>query len=383
MEDEQVKLDSLLEFAELRFSALHNKAAAAAHMPRLEALVREHRMAPAYIALCKDLGKTPDSALVAEIEATNAAKLKEIDEKIADAEENLGETEVREAYQARALFYHSIGAKEEAIQAYRVLYDKTVALALRFDIVFSLIRIGLAFSDNDLITAQIAKGHRLVDEGGDWERRNRLKVYEGVQNLRSRKFKEASKLFLESVATFTSTELIEFRRFVTYVVLSAAVSVDRPTLKSKVIDSPEVLQVIGEVPYLSQFLNSLYDCSYMRFFEALVRISDHMAQDMFLYTHVAFFSREMRLRGYTQYLESYKSVTLKSMSVAFGVSEEYLDRDLARLIAAGRIAAKIDKVAGTVETNRPDTKNALYQQAIKQGDNLLNRVQRLSRVIDI
>lgn len=32
---------------------------------------------------------------------------------------------------------------------------------------------------------------------------------------------------------------------------------------------------------------------------------------------------------------------------------------------------------------RPDAKNALYQQAIKQGDLLLNRVQKLSKVIDI
>lgn len=32
---------------------------------------------------------------------------------------------------------------------------------------------------------------------------------------------------------------------------------------------------------------------------------------------------------------------------------------------------------------RPDAKNALYQQAIKQGDLLLNRLQKLSKVIDI
>ena len=34
-------------------------------------------------------------------------------------------------------------------------------------------------------------------------------------------------------------------------------------------------------------------------------------------------------------------------------------------------------------TNRPDAKNALYQSYIKEGDNLLNRIQKLSRVIDL
>lgn len=32
---------------------------------------------------------------------------------------------------------------------------------------------------------------------------------------------------------------------------------------------------------------------------------------------------------------------------------------------------------------RADAKTALYQQAIKQGDLLLNRVQKLSKIIDI
>merc|ERR1712142_1291784 len=44
---------------------------------------------------------------------------------------------------------------------------------------------------------------------------------------------------------------------------------------------------------------------------------------------------------------------------------------------------KIDKVNGIVETNRPDSKNQQYQNAIKQGDLLLNRIQKLSRVINI
>jgi 26S proteasome regulatory subunit N7 len=41
----------------------------------------------------------------------------------------------------------------------------------------------------------------------------------------------------------------------------------------------------------------------------------------------------------------------------------------------------IDKVGGIIETNRPDGKNAQYQQVIKQGDLLLTRIQKLGRVI--
>ena len=43
----------------------------------------------------------------------------------------------------------------------------------------------------------------------------------------------------------------------------------------------------------------------------------------------------------------------------------------------------INSVNGIIETNRPDEKNRQYQAVIKRGDLLLNRVQKLSRVINI
>lgn len=44
---------------------------------------------------------------------------------------------------------------------------------------------------------------------------------------------------------------------------------------------------------------------------------------------------------------------------------------------------KIDKVDGIIETERSDERNKLYKQVLKKGDHLLNRIQKLSRVIDV
>ena len=54
-----------------------------------------------------------------------------------------------------------------------------------------------------------------------------------------------------------------------------------------------------------------------------------------------------------------------------------------KIKSKGRLDAKIDKFGGIIETNRPDKKNAQYQAIIKQGDSLLSRIQRFSRVIDV
>ena len=48
--------------------------------------------------------------------------------------------------------------------------------------------------------------------------------------------------------------------------------------------------------------------------------------DGYLGVHKKFFIKEMRIVAYSQFLESYKTVTIKSMAQAFGVSAEFIDK---------------------------------------------------------
>ena len=47
--------------------------------------------------------------------------------------------------------------QENALTEFRKTYEKTVALGYRLDIVFHLIRMGLFYNDNDLITKNLEK----------------------------------------------------------------------------------------------------------------------------------------------------------------------------------------------------------------------------------
>lgn len=76
----------------------------------------------------------------------------------------------------------------------------------------------------------------LVEEGGDWDRRNRLKAYEGTYLMSIRDFKAAANLFLDTLSTFTSTELMEYKEFVKYAVLMSLISLKRVDIKKRVSD---------------------------------------------------------------------------------------------------------------------------------------------------
>ena len=68
-------------------------------------------MAPFYEELCHSLSWKIDQTLLKKMRAANEAELKKLDEAIADAEKNLGESEIRENMLKKAEYLCSIGDK--------------------------------------------------------------------------------------------------------------------------------------------------------------------------------------------------------------------------------------------------------------------------------
>ena len=73
---------------------------------------------------------------------------------------------------------------------------------LNFDVLVR--RLDIAAGDWRAVKEGLKRAKELCASGGDWERKNRLKVYEALFLLATRDIKRAAHLFLDSIATFTS-----------------------------------------------------------------------------------------------------------------------------------------------------------------------------------
>lgn len=265
------------------------------------------------------------------------------------------------------------------------MFEKTGILGNKIDIVLAIIRVGIFFGDKLFVKRTIDRAKALVDSGGDWDRRNRLKAYQGLHLLTIRSYNLAAPLLLDSLSTFTSYELCNYSSLAVYAVLAGSVSLKRVDFKAKVVDAPEIKAILGsgeeklsaltgaasagpgagdeemkdistatptpaptavnlttlgsssngpaelEAPIdfspLANLVSSLYIGDYRSFFLALAAVEENfLSQDRYLYEHRGWFVREMRLRGYQQLLQSYRVVGLGSMANDFGVSVDYLDR---------------------------------------------------------
>lgn len=107
---------------------------------------------------------------------------------------------------------------------------------------------------------------KLVEEGADWEKKNKLKIFEGVYCILIRDFKKASNLFVSSIATFTCVELMGFKEFIFYSVILGLLTLSRKEIKKNIVHSPDVLSMNREIPFLKNFSESFYSCDYRAFF---------------------------------------------------------------------------------------------------------------------
>jgi 26S proteasome regulatory subunit N7 len=103
------------------------------------------------------------------------------------------------------------------------------------DIAFKLIAIYLKLDNHSKVKENIDECYKLLEKGGDWERKNRLKVYEGIYRLIVRDFPAASKLFVDVIPTFNCPDVMSYEKLVTYSVLTGLLNLDRVNLKKKIL----------------------------------------------------------------------------------------------------------------------------------------------------
>ena len=196
-------------------------------------------------------------------------KIVELNAKITEAEENSGDAEIRDAILDKAEYLEGKGDKTEALKEYERALLKAFSVQKRLEIIFFIMKIRFQDGNLEEVKKLISKSKSLLEEGGDWERRNKLKVYEGLYLLVIRDFKKAAPLILEALSTFNCTEIVTFEKMVYYAVILGIVTLNRAELKEKVIHSSDILSTIRDISSLKSFLDSFYKSDYKEFFVSL------------------------------------------------------------------------------------------------------------------
>ena len=370
-------LDSL---PDLYISQLREQYAASPSYGDQQSLIEEckkNNMLPFYKSLCADFKWDINQDLVAQMNAQNFEQQTKLEKALTDAQENQSEEDVRVAFQNLALFYIKIGDFENSKKSLADLFSHTVALGQKIDVVFCQMRVAFFFKDHSSFNELIDQAQNLIKAGGDWERKNRLKVYEGLSLCARRNFIQASALFTSTLSTYTATELMSYEDFVYRTVVLAVLSLSRAEFGTKIDRAMEVRAQGEDV----QKLLTLYHLDYKGFFDALAEVEQRLSCDIWFSKHLSYLIKELRVRAYKQFLEPYQALQISAMAQAFAVTDEFIEQEMRRFIFSRKLNAKIDRVAGTIHTNPPDSRAAKMSEALKRGEVLQTRLQKLLRLL--
>ncbi|KAG0668607.1 proteasome regulatory particle subunit [Maudiozyma exigua] len=330
-----------------------------------------------------------DATVYGKLEAKNNENINSLKEKLDLLKTNdEGPLEIANAWIELGQYYVQIGDFENAEKVLLgSALSSAISIGFKIDIYFMMLRLAFFYNDFAYIKEKLDAVNSLIEKGGDWERRNRFKTYLGIYSLAIRDFKKAAELLVDSLATFTSIELTSYENIAMYASVAGLFALERTDLKLKIIDSPELLSLMTSTPALqsiSSLTIALYTSDYASFFPFLLESYDKvLIPCKYLNKHADYFVREMRRKVYAQLLDSYKTLSLKSMAHSFGVSVEFLDNDLGKFIPNKQLNCVIDRVNGIVETKRPDNKNGQYHQLIRQGDGLLTKLQKYGAAVKL
>lgn len=223
-----------------------------------------------------------------------------------------------------------------------------VNTSLKMDVILSEIRFGLILKKNTFVNDRINKGLKLVEKNCDWDRRNKFKVYQGLIHMLKNEFKQAAELFSATLATFQCDELFSYEQFVNYTIFCSLIAFDRKNLNEKILKSNDIIGVKSECENAYGLVQSIQSCYYNKIFAQMIKFCDEFITDVLIGEKITFFMDEIKIRSYSQLLESYSSINMKSMADAFVISEEYLENDLNQYIVNERLSCMIDKIDNMV-----------------------------------
>lgn len=307
-------------------------------------------------------------------------ELRELEEKIELAKKEEGDLELRDLYVRRAEYFMRRGAWRKGVAGFEEAIAKTAGTQKKLEFYLEIVQAYFKQGEARKFAECLETCKRLNEEGGDWEKKNKLLVYEGMWLLMKRDLGGAARVFLSCVNTFNAPEILDFRRLVFYGVALGMVSLPRQDVKKRILDNSEVVAVLREDPLLEGFLDALYHRKYRAYFPALVRLAEQRIDaDPFLAAHRNYYVRLARLVVYSQYLESYKTVRLDKMAADFGFSVAFLDRELFHFIASRKLSCQVDKVRGLVESSHLDSRVARFKDLLRNGDNLVEKMHKVAR----
>jgi len=130
-------------------------------------------------------------------------------------------------------------------------------------------------------------------------------------------------------------------------------------------------------PQVREAVHDFFHSKYASCLALLEKLKPDLLMDIHLHDHVAQLYTDVRSKALVQYFSPFVTVDMKLMANAFNVDVDALEKELAKLIMAGDIAARIDSQNKVLHKRATDQRTATFAKAIKMGEDYMRDTKAL------
>ncbi|CAF0750546.1 unnamed protein product [Adineta steineri] len=209
---------------------------------------------------------------------------------------------------------------------------------------------------------------------------SRLKVYAGIAELATKRYKLAARHFLSVSFEHCSNhfqDLISPQTLIQYVCLCSLATFERSEIHRLILMSINMKQYLELEPSIRDIFHKFYDTSYSSCLAIMSQVESIFALDQFLAPNLRALYYEIRHRIIITYFLPYKNASMTTMANQLNTTIDILEDELVHLIRSGKIKARIDSKNKILYVADTDQRWYAYQHALT----ITKQSEKLSRAL--
>jgi COP9 signalosome complex subunit 1 len=241
----------------------------------------------------------------------------------------------------------SIGDLSAAADTYSKMRPDVSTPKQLLDVGKHLVRVAIQRREWGMVSAHLSKlgGAQHAEEERAFQ--PYLKVAQGIALLGQEKYRDAAISFLSAdsiVSAATYSELASQSDVASYGGLLALASMNRKELQHHVLDNAGFRAFLEHAPHIRRAVTQFVSGRYSACIAVLEAYRADYLLDLYLQKHVAAVYSQIRSKCIVQYLIPFSCVSFETMDRAFGGPGQDIEGELADMIQAGVLQARINTI---------------------------------------
>uniref|UniRef100_A0A7S4BL18 PCI domain-containing protein n=1 Tax=Chrysotila carterae TaxID=13221 RepID=A0A7S4BL18_CHRCT len=319
-----------------------------------------------------------DEAWAKETKKSSTQTLEKLETELTSHKTSLIKEAIRMGHNDLAEFHCDRGDFTTALKCFVRTRDYCTTTKHTVSMCLNVIKISIHMGNFTHVSNYVTKAES-TPSGSDALLTSQLKIAAGLTHLSGKKYKLAARKFLEVNADLGSgfNEVASSQDVALYGSLCALAAFDRQELKAKLIDNSAFRTLLELFPEVRELVSDFYGSKYASCLSYLDKLKPDLLLDIHLHWHLSQLYEDIRSKAMIQYFSPFVTIDMTRMAAAFNTEVMQLEKELAKLIMAGLIPARIDSQNKVLHARHADKRHATFTKAVAMGEEYMRETQAL------